>query len=1499
MTSESKNSRFKIYLRKSLKWLGIVFLFLLIVSYLIFKSSYVQTFICKKIGNSLSKKTGTTITIREVDFRPFDTFVLKDLLILDHQKDTMIFTRDFYFEINDYNFKKLDFELDLVELNDALINIKTYKNEEQSNLIQFIGKLSKKDSLKKTKMPKITIEEIEFEKLSCKIWNENTPIKKNRIDFNHLELLEIDMEANNFSFKENSIKVNTKRLALKEKSGFEILGMSGELSMNSNELILQYLEIETHETDINGDLRLSYENFNAFNNFYTEVTFDTYFEEAKISSKDVAYFMGTLKGLNQSITFQGNITGTTNQLNAKNLKFSYGDLTHFDGEIKFDGLGVVKDPIINAKITNLVTFEKDIKNIPLPPFNSGRKIKTPKWMGKVGKMEFKGDFIGPASNFEATGLLKTNAGSIKADVYFKSDSLGETKIVGKIVTKEFDLGKTIDNPNFGLISMNGQINALAQFENNRLIFSGEIPRIDYKDYSYSNITMDGTVRDKVFKGMLAVKDDNLIFDFDGSIDFSVPKLQKYNFVAELKQANLRNINWSLRDSSTQISAKLKVNMIGDKFEDLNGDLKLKDVVWKENGIVYKVDSFNLNSVKRGEREMMILKSDIMHAKIEGKYNLSEIYPTVMNVFSKEIPSIIKSIELKEYRGGNRFSIMFKLHNYAMINKLFTPNFNLSKRTRLSGKFDDNIKSFNLNFEADSVIIKNRVMRNVKLYSNNYGDKLNIIGRSKFIQIVNNLGAENVKLNSTIKNNGLDYSLSYKNKSEKPSYGNVLGTIDLNDLDSIKLSVNQSKFVHQDTLWQIDTSAFICIADKYIHVRDFSLHAKNQFLKIHGKSSTKNSERLVFDMQNFQLNTLAYFWKSINLNLQGIATGNLKLDGGYSNQVFSTDLTVANMKLNQQHFGKLKLNTFFKKSNEVIDVNLTIANKKNKLNNLFIKGYYYPYEDGRIDMSANLRNTELKFLETYFDGVFSDFKGGKTSGDLAIKGSIRHPLFSGDLTIDHLRFSVDYLNVTYGVDAQKLKFDKDFIWFNNFTLTHDLHPKSKANINGFVNLNGFKNITYQMDSVFLEQFFCLNTTAKENSTYYGQAYVNGLLQFKGNGKTNYIGGSVSTTKSTKLDVYKNKYVPVSTTLELPLDEAKDLEISEFASFVNLSQTNTDIPVVEEEFNVSGLDLDFNFKINPEANVRILFDPAVGDEINARGNGSIGMMINSNGKFNMYGDFSVTQGNYFFTLQNIIGKKFIVEPGSKISWNGDPLDAQMAMKTYYRSRANLINLVDSNLVGDYENLKGLYDNRIQVHSNLGLFGSLWKPSLKIGISLPNGTPEEKDFLKEKVYGEDEINRQAFSLILTSQFLPPSSGVESIVSDKAGLHNGMQFVEGQINNALSGLLHPNLDLGVDYNEVQESESEENLTKDELRLLAGFKYKNLSLKTDYDINNQVGDIEAEFKITEALKAKAYHKTTNDATAINNQITTTYGLGAAYQKSFDSLKDLFKKKKDKKETPK
>jgi hypothetical protein len=1487
MKWKSRYIRVKRYSRKLFKCSILSLLFLLTIGYVLFKSSWVQTYVSQKISAYLSEKTNTNITVGQVDFRPFETFVLNDLLILDHHHDTLLYSHDFYFVLNNYNLKKNIYQFDLIELNDSYLNIKTYANESESNLNQFLNKLSSDTSKAKSPTLNIYVEDIALENIRLNRWDYNSLLKPKVLDLQHLKLTDINMDANDFVFKKDLIGLNTELLAFKERSGFELLGMQGRLLMDQKSMVLKYFEFETNQSDINGDIGLEYDGFESFSNFLTDVRFDTYFEETTISSKDIAYFTSAVEGLNRKIIFQGDIKGSIDQLDAQNLKFAYGDYTKFYGNVKFDGLATSNDPTINAEITDLVTYRDDIKNIPLLPFTSGKKIKTPKWLENFGKMKFTGKFVGPTSNFKATGIFETTSGTIKTDIFFRRDSNNVNHLSGKIKSDKFDLGRTINNSNFGFMSLNGELDALAQFENNRIKFSGDIPRIDYKGYSYNNINMDGVIKDQVFNGKLSVNDKNLEFDFDGSVDFSIPNQQKFNFVAELKKANITKINWANRDTSAQLSGKLRVNLSGKDIEDINGDLTLRDLTWKEKGKVYKIDSVTLNSIKEKDREMITLKSDVVVAKIEGNYNLKEIYPTIINVFSKEVPSLINTVEHKNHKGGNKFSVMVKLNDYKMFNELFTPTINFSNKTRLSGRFDDSKKSFVLNFAADSIRLNNKIIQDIKLYSNNRGGKLNLVGKSKYIQIVNKIGIENFTFNSNIQDNLVNYKIGYQNNNKMSTYGDINGALDLSNLDTIKLGVNKSAIVYRDSIWQIDTTASVSISKDFINIKNFNLFSHDQFLNINGIASLNPSDSIVFSMNNFQLGGLQYFWSFIKIDLNGNATGNLKLNGAFDDQLVNSNLKIEKMNLNTQKFGDISIKTDYKKSEGIIKVELGIANTSasNKFNTVVLKGDYYPFEQGKLDMVAMFKHAKLKFMEKYFEGVFSNFRSGKTTGDLAITGNIGNPVIDGKLNIKHFKMKLDYLNVDYTIENQTLLFKKDKIIFDDFTITHDIYMKSKARVNGIVDHNGFKDLSYKLDSVILENFYCLNTTLNDNSTYYGQAFVNGILKLKGDTKSNYIGGSVSTTP------YKDSRSTGKTELVLPLDQTDELEISEFVSFVNLSDTTENKKKIEEEFDLSGLDLDFNFKVNPEASVRIIFDPAVGDEISARGFGAIGMAINSNGKFNMYGDFTVTRGNYFFTLQNIIGKKFTVEPGSTMSWDGNPLDAKIAMRTYYRSRANLINLIDTNKFGDLEKtLTSQFDNRIPVNTNLGLFGSLWKPELRIGVSLPNGTPEEVNFLQERVYGDDEINRQAFSLILTSQFLPPSDGYEVIVSDKAGLHNGMQFVEGQINNALSNIWN-GVDLGVDYNEVEDVTGE-NLTKDELRLLAGFQYKNLSLKTDYDINNQVGDIEAEFKINDALKAKAYHKTTNDA-ALSNQTTTTFGLGAAYQKSFNSFKELFRRKED------
>ncbi len=1489
MKWKTRYIRYKKITRRLSRFLVIFFGLVLISGYLVFKSSVVQTKLTNQIGSVLSERTNAKISVEKVDFKPFKTFVLNGLLILDHHDDTLLYAEDFYIEINDYDLDKRLVELELLELNEADFNIKKYKGEQKTNLKYFLAGLIKKKK-KKRREWSVYIEDLGLEELKFTYEDENKPTQNNKVDFKHLELNHVNADFNDVVYHEGLLSVNSELLSFKEKSGFEVIGLQGNMMMDKNRLVFKNFELETPNSDVNGEIKMEYEDFNAFKHFNTDVTFLGEFEETTVDGGDIAYFAPKIKGIDRKIEFKGDISGTIVDLKADELFFSYGRNTKFEGNISIKGLPNSKTAIIQAEVRDLETYEYDLKSIPLPPFGSGKTLKTPKWVANMGKMGFQGRFSGIASHFEAFGLVQTVAGDIRTDVSFKRDSNNVTQIIGKVNSKSFDLGKTLGRKSLGVISVSGELDALAKERGYALKFFGDIPRFEFMDYAYSNIKMDGEIRDRVFSGELLVNDSNLLLDFDGEIDFSNPKRQRYDFVADLKRANLNEINWVNKDSAAQVSGKVNIGLTGNNIEDMNGILRVDDIVWKESGKEYKLDSLKLRSIKQKDREMIILNSDWFMGKIEGSYNLKEIYPTIINVFSKEIPSIVKAYPLnKNHKGGNKFRLMFKVYNYEMIHELFTPNFNVSENSRFSGRFDDDTQSYLVQFASDSIQLKNRRIDGLKIYSKNKSDKLNLNAKCKFIQLFDTVGLHNIKLQANIDSNILDYQVGYKNISGFDNYGDVNGEIDLNDLSKIKTHFNETKFVYRDTVWSIDTNNSIVIAGNNIKVNNLKLSSVGQYLSVDGTASPASRDFLKVNMNGLELGTFKYFWDRLKLDIVGDATGEILFRGVFGNPVFTSKLAVHRLRLNDQVFGKVDLSADFVPTERKIELELLVREAKGLTHDkkLKITGGYHPFDNKRLDLHASLRRMKVKFLEKYFEGVFSEFEGGETTGELDIVGNLKHPEMKGRAKIINLNLKVDYLNVKYAIKNQEVIFKKDTMIFENFVVGHNKWVESKARVNGVVTHTGFKKFMYNIDHLDLSNFYCLNTTANENQTYYGQAFVEGLVNLTGDGVTNYIGGNVSTVS------YEGSGNSGVSNLTMPLDQTEELELSEFVRFINLSDTlKHKKSQLSEVPNLTGLELDFNFKINREALVSIIFDPAVGDEIKANGHGSIGMEVNSDGTFRMYGDFEIDEGDYYFTLQRIIGRKFIVKPGSKMSWDGDPLDATINMHTYYRSRANLIDLVDSSQVVNYEDLNELFNKRIAVNTDLFLKGSLWKPNIDIGITLPNGTPEENNHLESYIIGEDEINRQAFTLLLASHFIPPV-GSEDLRED--GINQGLQVIEGQLNNALSNIWD-NVDLGVDYNTTTDDK-----LKDEIRLLAGFQYKKFTVRTDYDINRQVGDIEADFKITNNFRAKAYHKITKDEElgVGSTAPTNTSGLGVSYQKSFNSFKALFRRKKKVKPDPK
>ena len=78
-------------------------------------------------------------------------------------------------------------------------------------------------------------------------------------------------------------------------------------------------------------------------------------------------------------------------------------------------------------------------------------------------------------------------------------------------------------------------------------------------------------------------------------------------------------------------------------------------------------------------------------------------------------------------------------------------------------------------------------------------------------------------------------------------------------------------------------------------------------------------------------------------------------------------------------------------------------------------------------------------------------------------------------------------------------------------------------------------------------------------------------------------------------------------------------------------------------LGGLEMDLNVEVTEDAQVQLIFDPKVGDIIETSGRGDLRMQLDQSQGFRMFGDVELLKGNYLFTLQNVINKRFEIESG----------------------------------------------------------------------------------------------------------------------------------------------------------------------------------------------------------------------------------------------------------------
>jgi len=1415
----------------------------------------VQTSIGKKATKWVNDTYKTNINIGKVGLQFNGDVELKNIYIQDYKKDTLVNIVELNTSI--LSFKKLyqnklTFgDVDIIGMN---LNIKTYKGEDQTNLDVFVNKLDSDNPSTSENVFLLSSSDISIINSRFKLSDEN----KETVDV--LKFNDLNINATNFLILGPKVSARINQLTFKDSRGVNVQNMTTNFSYSKTSMVFDDLHINTANSELNGDLKFKYDR-EDLQFFEDRVALIANFDNSKIALNELNTFYNEF-GVNEVARMKATLTGTLNDLTANDLYVSTSRQTIIDGNVNFKNL-LNKEPgnfSMDGRFNKVVSTYSDLKA--LLPNVLGNSI--PSVLDKLGRFDIQGTTKITAANIDANVDVQTDLGIILAELELHDvNNIDNASYKGNIIFDEFILGNILNDPKIGKVSLNVDVDGKGfTLDNLNTLIKGDIYGLNYNDYYYSNIDVNGTVKNKVFNGDLTAKEENLDFTFTGLVNFSENE-NNYDFTANVNHVNLNALNFVKKDSISVFKGLVKMNMKGTSIDDAYGNITFQNTLYTNQNDEYYFKDFAISSsFDNGERTLHVNSPDIIEGTMKGKFKISNVAKLVENslgnIYTNYNPHLIDSNQYIDFN--------FKIYN--KIAEVFYPDLKLGSNTFFRGRIESDAKEFNMTFKSPKISFAENFANNIELRLNNknplYNTYVEIDSIDTKYYDVSKFSLINVTLNDT-----LFIRSEFKGgKTNRDQFDmNLFYTI--NEENKSVIGFKNSEINFKENQWFInedrnrDNKVVFDRSFNNFDIRDIMMTHNDESIKLSGIIQGDDTKNINLDFQDVDLAKVTPDIQDLLLagNINGVV--NIRQQNG--NYIPESDITIDNFKVNDNNLGSFRANIVGNQTLTNYDVNISLKEDSNQslsiVGNLDVVG-----KNSNIDLEVDFQDFILEPLNPFGDGVITDIRGYVT-GNARVNGKLDRPQINGELVMDDGGLAIPYLNVNYGFEDETIvKLQGQSFIFESTELT-DTEFFSRANLSGTINHVNFSNwsLNLDMDS---DRLLVLNTQDSEDALYYGTAFVDGDINISGPTNQLIIKADVSTEEGT---VFK-----------IPLNDTESLGDNSYIRFLSPEEKEAKLrgeTLVTNE--ISGLEMDFDLTVNENAEIEIVMDRNSGSTIRGRGNGGLLAQINTNGRFNMYGDFIISEGTYNFIYGGVIQKDFKVVPGGTLVWEGSPLQAEINIEAIHDN----INANPSILLDNPTN------QSIPVEVKIHLTERLELPTLDFDLVFPNVNSTIKSELEYRLSDKDAKQFQALSLLATGSF---RSELSFDSQDAIGLVSGR--VTTMLNDIISSE-NGKLDIGIDLKLGENNPNYE--TDSRVGVTLSTKLSDRVL-----INGKVGvpiggvsetviagDFEVEVLLNEdrTLSLKFFNRE-NSIQNFGEQIGYTQGLGLSYNVEFDNLNELFQK---------
>ncbi|WGH74710.1 translocation/assembly module TamB [Tenacibaculum tangerinum] len=1375
-----------------------------------------------------------------------------------------------------------------ITINDILLKDSQF-NVETSATTKDSSTTSKAENPQPFTWPEITlnIAKIDFSNNQFSYRVANTISKAPSFDVNNIKLSDLSLNLTDLLFKEKKASLALNKFRFNEASGLNLKQFGVSLDMDDNHLHLNNLKLQMNNNVIEGKAGVKYPSVSAFLQVPEKAMYKLSVPVIRLDIEEVLALQPKLKNNDylktlseKPLSGQLEVSGDLLRMHVENTQLNWGENTRITASATIENMIRPKELEFTIPSLQISSTRSDFLQ-----FADEKKLN----IRFPDSISLKANAKGTLNNVVTEATLTTTQGIVNATA--KLSNQNTFRYDASLTTHNVELGTLFNNPQIGALDLSLKSSGSGKNINNLNVFlDTNISKLTLNNYSIKDLAINGKIKRGKGKITSTYKDKNLNFTLDSFVvlDSIAPKIKaELNLIG----ANLQRLGLMQRDVKTAM--KIHANFKGN-VNAFDATTKITDgtIVYDNN--TYILDDFNARAHTTKDTTSVLVRNKMLNLDLKSNSNpqafTKALKRHILSYFYRDV-EVLDSV-----KNPVKLQLEGKLSQSPVLKDVFFVNAKDLDTISVFINFDEKARRFKTNITAPHI-----------QYGNNSLDSLVFAMDTNPKDFKFNLGIKGVTsgvfeiptTKITGEQNNHELALKFLAYTEEAKLTEINAQITGNR-KRLALNINPDNLTINKNKWTIPKNNEIVLSNEQLSFHNFKISKGKQSIELTNQLPNITKPHSAITFEKFQLSELLdYFNPKIQL-ATGALNGSFVLENTSSGTGIVADVGITNFKLLNTNLGEFNLSGNPRSENHYT---FNAGLKKGDVDLDLTGDYFIKKKASELDIDVNINTFKMKALNSLSLGKIKE-GNGQFSGKFKISGTTSAPKYEGTLAFSDAGFTLTAFNTPFTMEDETLSIDNSGIAMTNFTLK-DANSNTLV-LSGKIGTESFMNPTFDL-TLKATDFQVLNASKKDNNTLYGTAFFDANATLSGDLQIPKLRADITVDERTNL------------TYVLPSTVANIEERDGVVVFVNRENPDAILTqTTEETATVKGFDIATALKLNRGAAATVIINKDTGDNFKVAGEGDLNLKMSPNGAINLSGVYEASQGHYELNLYNIVKRKFLMSPGSRVTWLGDPFGAKLDVSAIYNVEASASGLMASRVSSAGSSVQNTYKTVLPFNVFLNIDGELLRPKISFGLDMPE---EEHGALGGQIYArvqelnqqKAELNQQVFSLLLFNRFYSNSVSDGSAGGFETLARNNVNdAISQQLNRFSEKLLGKSgieLDFGIDsYTDYQGNTAtertqldiavEKKLLDDRLIVRVGSEVDIQGSDPSGEATPLIGNVSLEYMLSEdgTYRLKGFRK--NEFENVIDGQTIVSGIGLLFTKEFNQFKELwnslFKSKKEK-----